>query len=125
MRAQDVINWITEVQPIVKECGSVEAGLLKFASSKNLAPSQLERLAQLINAGSTVEYLNVKTASKSRGSSFKIIDVPALVAEYTKKEATCTKKPTPTKVVSRRFQQVDLPEGATILYKEEIGRAHV
>lgn len=118
MRAQDVINWITEVQPIVKECGSVEKGLLKFASDKNLAPSQLERLAQLINAGSTVEYLNVKTASKSRGSSFKIIDVPALVAEYTKKEATCTKKPKPTKVVSRRFQQVDLPEGETILDKE-------
>lgn len=118
MRAQDVINWITEVQPIVKECGSVEKGLLKFASDKNLAPSQLERLAQLVNAGSTVEYLNVKTASKSRGSSFKIIDVPALVAEYTKKEATCTKKPKPTKVVSRRFQQVDLPEGETILDKE-------
>lgn len=53
--------------------------MLKCASEHNLAPAQLEKLAQVYNTAKTLVGLEKQA---NRGDSFSIVDVPNLVANY-------------------------------------------
>src|ERR1019366_5228122 len=70
-----------------------EQSILKFASTNNLAPAQVEMLGQLFNTAKTLSHLE---KSASRGASFPIIDVPKMVSSYLElpdtKEETLTGK---------------------------------
>lgn len=88
MRAQ-LISWLkNDITPAVRQSRKPEQELLKFAHAQNLAPAQLEALAQLYNTAATVAYLD---KSASRGGDFHIVEVPDLMKDYLKVRDTETK----------------------------------
>ena len=82
---EKIISWFEDLLPEIKESGDVESTLLKFANDKNLAPALLEKIGHVYNTAKTVNYLD-KAAStgRSRGESFVVLDVPAMLDKYTK-----------------------------------------
>lgn len=83
MHREAIISFIETIRPQIKEAGAPEEVLLKAAREKNLAPAQVESTAQLLN---TAQQLNFMDKSASRGDTFKLIDVPKLISDYTKHE---------------------------------------
>lgn len=59
--------------------------IIKYASEQNLAPAQLERIAQMYNVAMTINFMN---KSASRGDTFQLIDTESLMAKYTDHEDT-------------------------------------
>jgi len=108
MHVHDVLNWVTEVQPIIKQSSSVEEGLIKFAEDKNLAPAQLEKLAHIINAGATTTFLEKNADTNTRGNDFTILDVPELVSTYTKAAKKKCKGPKEMKRYQKKQSWFDL-----------------
>ena len=80
---EQLVGWFEDLLPEIKETGDVENVFLKFAKEKNIAPALLEKLGHVYNTAKTVNYLD-KSASheKQRGSTFAILDVPALLEKY-------------------------------------------
>jgi hypothetical protein len=89
---EKIISWFEDLLPEIRESGDVEPTLLKFASEKNLAPALLEKIGHVYNTAKTVNYLD-KAASKgrSRGDTFKVLDVSSMLEAYTKSAAADTK----------------------------------
>lgn len=78
MQHQQAINVIRRLGPeLTKE--AAESVLLRYATDEELAPAQLEKLAQAYN---TVRQLSHIEASNDRGSSCHQIDTPALLRTY-------------------------------------------
>ena len=80
MNHQQAIEVLESLLPRMKEEGRPEQVLLKYASDRNLAPAQLEKMAQIYNTAATLTYLE---KSEDRGGSFHVIDTPPLLQEYT------------------------------------------
>ena len=79
MREQ-LIDWLLhEAIPDIKRSGDPESVLLKMAGEKSMTPGQLEAMGQLFNTAKTLSYID-KSASK--GASFPIVDVPAMLDKY-------------------------------------------
>ena len=81
MNHQQAIEVLESLLPRMKEEGRPEQVLLKYASDRNLAPAQLEKMAQIYNTAATLTYLE---KSEDRGGSFHVIDTPPLLQEYTR-----------------------------------------
>ena len=78
MQHQDALRVIRRLGPeLTKQ--SAEAVLLRHAESEDLAPAQLEKLAQAYNM---VRQLTHIDAAEDRGSTCHQIDTPALVRSY-------------------------------------------
>ena len=87
MRNEQIVNWFEDLIPEIKKTGNPHDVFMKFASEKNLSPALLEKLGHVYNTAKTVNYLD-KSASSKRGATFKILDVPYLIEDYTKKSAS-------------------------------------
>ena len=83
---EQIASWFEGLIPEIKKTGDPSGAILKFASEKNLAPALVERLGYIYNTAKTVNYLD-KSAADKRGNSFKILDVPELIKNYTSKQA--------------------------------------
>ena len=81
MNNQQAIEVLETLLPRMKEEGHPEQVLLKYASDRNLAPAQLEKMTQIYNTAATLTYLE---KSEDRGGSFHVIDTPPLLQEYTR-----------------------------------------
>jgi hypothetical protein len=57
-----------------------ENTLLKYANESNLAPAQLEKMAQMYNVAMTLNFMD---KSANRGASFRVIDVEDLLSRFT------------------------------------------
>lgn len=79
MRQQLITCLTDEVAPEIRRLRDPEAAILKVANQHNFAPAQVEMLAQIYNTAKTIRFLE---KAASRGDSFPIIDVPALVSKY-------------------------------------------
>ena len=61
--------------------GTMEDCLVEYGDEKNLAPAQLEKIAQTLNL--TLSIAHAKQAdAKSRGDTFDIVDTPNLLMRY-------------------------------------------
>lgn len=80
MTQKQLIDVLTSVAPKIAETGDPEGVLLKAASDHNMYPAQLEKLGHAFNQMKTLVGLE-KMAS--RGDSFKLLNVPAMVSKYT------------------------------------------
>ena len=80
MRPHELIERLDNLLPEIKRTGDPEGTLLKFAASENLAPAQLEKMAQLFNTAKTLTYMG---KAASRGGSFTIINTEELLGKYT------------------------------------------
>ena len=79
MQHDQIIKTLEGLIPKGVEQGP-ENVLLKYASDNNLAPAQLERLAQMYNVAMTLNFMD---KSANRGASFTVIDVPDLLGKFT------------------------------------------
>lgn len=79
MNSVETERALTSLIPAIKRDGA-EAALLKYASDRNLAPAQLEHLAQAYNKVLVIAH--TKTANE-RGADVAILDTHDLVAKYT------------------------------------------
>ncbi len=79
MQHDQIIKTLEGLIPKGVEQGP-ENVLLKYASDNNLAPAQLERLAQMYNVAMTLNFMD---KSANRGGSFNVIDVPDLLSKFT------------------------------------------
>ena len=75
-----LIERLESLLPEIKRSGDPSGTLLKFAAEENLAPAQLEKMAQQYNTAKTLAYMN---KAANRGGSFAIIDTEDLLARYT------------------------------------------
>jgi hypothetical protein len=81
MNHQAIIDQLTTLAPQLKEASSPEDVLVKYASSKNLSPAQLERIGQVYNIAKTLNFMD---KSANRGDSFKVLDTEKMMRDYTK-----------------------------------------
>lgn len=79
MTQKQQIDLLNSIMPEIIETRDPERVMLKCASEHNLAPAQLEKLAQVYNTAKTLVGLEKQA---NRGDSFSIVDVPNLVANY-------------------------------------------
>lgn len=79
MQHDQIIKTLESLIPKGVEQGP-ENVLLKYANDSNLAPAQLERLAQMYNVAMTLNFMD---KSANRGASFTVIDVPDLLSKFT------------------------------------------
>jgi hypothetical protein len=79
MDHDQVIKTLESLIPQGAKAGP-ENVLVKYASENNLAPAQLERVAQMYNVAMTINFMN---KSASRGDTFQLIDTTKLMAKYT------------------------------------------
>lgn len=80
MTQKQQIQLLDSIIPDIISENNPEAVMLKCARKHNLAPAQLEKLAQVFNTHKTIVGLKKQA---NRGDSFSIVDVPSLVKEYT------------------------------------------
>jgi hypothetical protein len=85
MNHHRVIQVLNELMPTIKEAGSPQPVMLKYARDNNLSPAQLEKMGQVFNTAKTLTFLD---QSPNRGASFGLLDVPGLVEEYSRWEPT-------------------------------------
>jgi hypothetical protein len=83
VRTSDLLDLLDTALPEIKRTGDPEAALLKCARAENLAPAQLEKMAQLYNTAKNLTYLD---KSGTRGGSFSIIHTEKLLEDYTAQE---------------------------------------
>jgi hypothetical protein len=79
MQHSEIIQAIQKLIPETLEKGP-EPVLLKYASEQNLTPAQLERVAQVYNTALTLNFLE---KSANRGATFRLVEVPDLLKDYT------------------------------------------
>lgn len=79
MQHTEILKTLEKLIPEGSKNGP-EPTLLKYASDSNLAPAQLERLAQMYNVAMTINFMD---KSANRGDSFQVIDVDSLLAKFT------------------------------------------
>lgn len=79
MQHESIIRTLETLIPEGVKHGP-EPVLLKYASDNNLAPAQLERMAQMYNVAMTLNFMD---KSANRGGSFEIIDIPNLLQKFT------------------------------------------
>lgn len=80
MDQQATIKLLNSIMPEIAETRNPEAAMLKCAKEHKLTPAMLEKLGQVFNTSKTLVGLE-KMAN--RGDSFTIVDVPAMVQNYT------------------------------------------
>lgn len=86
MHASQLTQSLREIVDIIKRksasnsSAAMESILLDYGDEKNLAPAQLEKLAQSLN--STLAIAHNKGAA-DKGSTFDIVDTPALLNRFT------------------------------------------
>ena len=76
---KQVISWLEEIIPDIKRTRDPEDVMLKYAREKNLAPAQLEKLAQVYNSAKTINFLE---KSANRGDNFHVVDASELLSRY-------------------------------------------
>lgn len=81
MNHQAIIDQLTTLAPQLKEASSPEDVLVKYATSRNLAPAQLERIGQVYNIAKTLNFMD---KSANRGDSFKVLNTEKMMLDYTK-----------------------------------------
>lgn len=91
MNHQAIIEQLSVLAPKLKAAESPEAVLVKYASDRNLAPAQLERIGQVYNIAKTLNFMD---KSANRGDSFRVLDTNKMMSDFTsfkpkqEKEAT-------------------------------------
>lgn len=80
MEHQQIIDTLSDLLPDIKKSASADDVLLKHAQDQNLAPAQLERMAQIFNIAKTINFMD---KSANRGGSFKVVDTNQLMENYT------------------------------------------
>lgn len=80
MTQKQQIQLLDSILPEIVKTNDPEGAMLKCAKKHNLAPAQLEKLAQVFNTTKTIVGLKKQA---NRGDSFSIVDVPSLVKQYT------------------------------------------
>lgn len=80
MDQQATIKLLNSIMPEIAETRNPEAAMLKCAKEHKLTPAMLEKLGHVFNTSKTLVGLE-KMAN--RGDSFTIVDVPAMVQNYT------------------------------------------
>lgn len=80
MTQKQQIQLLDSILPEIVKTNDPEGAMLKCARKHNLAPAQLEKLAQVFNTTKTIVGL---TKQANRGDSFSIVNVPELVSKYT------------------------------------------
>jgi len=84
MNHYTAIEVLETLLPTIKEAGAPENVLLQYASEHNLAPAQLEKMAQVFNTAKTLTYLD---KAANRGGSFSVVDTQDLLKQYQAYEA--------------------------------------
>lgn len=79
MTQKQQIDLLNSIMPEIVSTKDPESVMLKCAKDHNLAPAQLEKLAQVFNTTKTLVGLEKQA---NRGDSFSLVDVPGLVASY-------------------------------------------
>lgn len=79
MTQKQQIDLLNSIMPEIVSTKDPESAMLKCAKDHNLAPAQLEKLAQVFNTTKTLVGLEKQA---NRGDSFSLVDVPGLVASY-------------------------------------------
>lgn len=90
MQHHEIIQAIENLIPRAIEHGP-ETTLLKYASDENLSPAQLERVAQVYNTAMTLNFLE---KSANRGGSFRLVEIPELLKQYTDPSGNSEKEAT-------------------------------
>lgn len=104
MQHQEAIRVISRLGPeLTKQ--AAESVLLRYAEDEDLAPAQLEKLAQAYNM---VRQLSHIDASEDRGSSCHQIDTPALVSTYVGSTQKAAAAPVIVEAASHDAGSVDL-----------------
>ena len=104
MQHQEAIRVISRLGPeLTKQ--AAESVLLRYAEDEDLAPAQLEKLAQAYNM---VRQLSHIDASDDRGSSCHQIDTPALVSSYVSGTQKAAAAPVIVEASSHDAGSVDL-----------------
>lgn len=80
MNHQKIIDTLHQLLPEIKQASSAEDVLIKHATQNNLAPAQLERMGQIFNIAKTLNFMD---KSANRGGSFKVLDLPKMMSNYT------------------------------------------
>lgn len=79
MNHNHIINALESILPDINSSGDAEGTLLKYASTNNLAPAQLEKMGQAFNTAKTVVFLD---KSANRAGTFNLLDVDGMVSKY-------------------------------------------
>lgn len=80
MQRDEILRRLEELVPEIQASKDAEGTLLKFASEHNLAPAQLETLAQVYNNGKALTFY---AKSANRGGTFKLVETEPLLERYT------------------------------------------
>jgi hypothetical protein len=81
MNASEIESALVSLIPSIKRDGA-EPALLKYASSKNLAPAQLEHLGRAYNRVLVIAHTKTAATQEQRGDDVDILDVGKLVDKY-------------------------------------------
>lgn len=80
MTHDTAVRTVVSLVPEMEKSGAAEV-LNKYASNEDLAPAQLEKLAQVYNTLRTVSHID-NAEESARGDTVSLIDVPTLVVGY-------------------------------------------
>lgn len=80
MQHQEIISKLEDLLPQMRDTGSPRDVMLKYAREADLAPAQLERMAQLFNVAKSLDYMN---KSANRGGTFDVVNIPDMLRDYT------------------------------------------
>ena len=122
MNQQKALQLLNTIMPEVRSTGDPDSVMLKCAKENNLAPAQLEKLAQVFNTMKTNFYMDHQA---NRGDSFQLVNVPELMSKYATfvpengKEAK-DKKPEPWAASTVKYAN---EEGSRLPSLEELWRA--
>lgn len=95
MNHHKAISVIEQLMPTIKQAGAPESVLLDYAQTNNLAPAQLEKMAQVFNTAKTLTYLK---KAADRGGSFQVVDTEQLLKDYTQYQPVAKAAAAPTVV---------------------------
>lgn len=79
MNQQKTIQLLETIMPDIVSSGNPGDAMLKCATAHNLAPAQLEKLAQVFNTMKTNYFMDHQA---NRGDSFPLVNVPELMTKY-------------------------------------------
>jgi hypothetical protein len=84
MDHNEIVAALEDLVPEINRTKNPQSVLIKYANEKNLSPAQLEKMGQVFNIVRTLSFMEKN--SSNRGATFPLLDVPKMVAEYTKVE---------------------------------------
>lgn len=79
MNQQKALQLLNTIMPDISTSGDPGSVMLKCAKANNLAPAQLEKLAQVFNTMKTNFFMDHQA---NRGDSFPLVNVPELMSKY-------------------------------------------